>query len=179
MWMLTLNKDKMETKYIRFTIEGLAKHSLFYLIMVILFGGTGFLMMVGVAEMPSDSKAKGIALLITLIPIFFFGFFTLEFIKRVISMFRYAAVISVQGITFSGAKEIPWKDIKIAQYVHDDGLDRSDCLLLKYKTDEIKLLDISDTDICYESSEYRTEIMNIISAYIQTQTIPATSVKCV
>lgn len=158
----------METKYIRFTIEGLARHFCFYMIMVIIFGGTGFMMMVGLTEMPSDSKAKGIALLITLIPIFFLGFFSLDFIKKVISVFKYTAVISAQGITFAGEKEIPWRDIKTAQYLHDDGLDRSDCLLLKYKTDEIKLFDISDTDICYESPDYRTEIMNIISSNIQT-----------
>lgn len=156
----------METKYIRFTIESLAKHFLFYLLMVVLFGGTGFLMMMGVIEMPSSSKVKGIALLITLIPLFFFGFSTLDFIRKVISMFRYAMVISVQGITFMREKEIPWTDIKTVQYHYEDGLDRYDCLFLEYNSGEIKFFDISDTDICYESPDYRTEIINVISSYI-------------
>ncbi|SHF26042.1 hypothetical protein [Pedobacter caeni] len=166
----------METKYIRFTIESLAKHFLFYLLMVLLFGGTGFLAMMGLIEMPSSSKVKGIAVLITLIPLIFFGFSTLDFIRKVISMFRHAIVISAEGITFKGEKEIPWTDVKTVQYHYADGLDRSDCLFLEYNSGEMKLFDISDTDICYESPEYRTEIMNIISSNIQTT--PATSVKC-
>lgn len=156
----------MEKKYIKFTMEGLFRHLFFYLIMLILFGGTAFLMIVNLNEIPSHSRIKGIALLITLIPLFFFGFFTLNFLKKLFSMFGYAAILSSQGITFHGKEEIYWTSLKTATYHYDDGEERSDSLFLTDKTGVVKWFDISETDICYESPAYREEIMNFIQSHI-------------
>lgn len=156
----------MKKRHIKFTIEGLFRHLFFYLIMVILFGGTAFLMIVNLIEIPSHSRIKGIALLITLIPLFFFGYFTLNFLKKLCSMFSYAAVLSPQGITFHGAEEILWTSLEKAEYHYDDGEERSDSLFLTYKTGVIKWFDISETDICHESPAYREEILNFIQSRI-------------
>lgn len=156
----------MKKKYINYTIEGLFRHLFLYLIMAILFGGTGFLMFVHLIDIPSHSRVKGIALLITLIPLFFFGFFTLNFLKKLFSMFGHAAVLSPEGITFRGAEEICWTTLKTATYHYDDGEERSDSLFLTDKTGVVKWFDISETDICYESPAYREEIMTFIQSHI-------------
>jgi hypothetical protein len=157
----------MENRYINFTFEGLLKSFLFYILMIIVFGGSGFMMIVTIADDQPTPQATSVILLIIifwcLLPL---GIFTLNFFKKLLSMFDHAVILSPGGIKFAGEKEILWADIKKAGYHYDDAESVSDTLRLEYKTGGCKYFDISETNICNDYAAYRTEILEIILSRI-------------
>jgi type III secretory pathway component EscS len=157
----------MENRYINFTFEGFLKNFFFYILMIIVFGGSGFMMIVTIADHPPTPHTTAVGLLIILfwclLPL---GISTLNFFKKLLSMFNHAAILSPRGIKFAGEKEILWVDIKNAAYHYDDGESVSDTLLLEYKTGGCKYFDISETNICNDYVVYRAEILKIILSCI-------------
>lgn len=153
----------MENRYINFTFEGLLKNFLFYILMIFVFGGSGLIMILTLADHPPTPQTTAVALLFILfwclLPL---AIFTLNFFKKLFSMFNHAAILSPRGIKFAGEKEILWVDIKNAAYHYDDGESASDALLLEYQTGERKYFDISETNICNNYPAYRAEILKII-----------------
>jgi hypothetical protein len=156
----------MEYRYINFTLKGLLKSLFFFILMVIVFGGTSFMMFVTSLENLPSRGMLVIILLIGICALVPLGFATFNFLKKLLSMFRHAATLSPQGIKFAGEKEIPWATIETAEYHYDDGENVSDSLKLKYKTGGFKYFDISETDICNENNAYRAEVLRIILSRI-------------
>lgn len=159
----------MEYKYIHFTFENLLKNFLFYILMVIIFGGSGVMMIVTLADHP---RTMAVVLLIIsfwcLLPL---GIFSFNFFKKLFAMFNHAAILSSRGIKFAGEKEILWIDLKTAAYHYDDVESVSDTLLLEYKTGGCKYFDISETNICNNYPAYRAEILKHILSCIQVHAV--------
>lgn len=158
----------MENRYINFTFEALLKNLLLYILMIIVFGGSGLMMILTLADHSPTPQITAPVLLIVfswcLLPL---GIFTFNFFKKLLSTFNHAAILSPRGIKFAGEKEILWADIKTAAYHYDDVESVSDTLLLEYKTGGCKYFDISETNICNGRAAYRAEILKTILTCIQ------------